>query len=233
MHRCDCWSGKTAVVALEISSCHSRKLCDKAEACDHFLSIYFWDFRQNVLYSIFTPFSLIHLPAAIFNSSLSEAAECTIAISSHKRRARRNEIKGDNSIHTYWYDICLDFFLNRFELASVPLRLEFNIYTGSSSIWAGLGQKNSEWSWTSPWLRICSETSLAVAAEGQAQQQLTTDSQQIKGEGDRESCFIIRRIHLFDMVDRTTEEATTAAMTHTSWYQDVSVWVRSKCSCLE
>lgn len=146
MHRCDCWSGKTAVVALEISSCHSRKLCDKAGACDHFLSVYFWDLRQKVLYSIFTHVSarFIFLQLFLYFFPVRSCIVHNCCLFPQTEGEKEWEIRGDISIHLYWYDISLDLvLLNCFGLSALA-RSAFNNCTGSSSIPAGLGLKNSE-----------------------------------------------------------------------------------------
>lgn len=80
---------KNCCQPLETWSCHSRKLCDKAEACDHFLSVYFGDLRHISCIPFLSTFCLIHLSAAIFASSLSKAEKCTNAVCCHKRRAKK------------------------------------------------------------------------------------------------------------------------------------------------
>lgn len=120
-HRCDCRSVKTAVLALEIWSCHSMKLFDKAEACDHFLSVYFWDLRRNVWYSIFT-----HV--------LPNSSSCSYFYFCSDRNCRVHncclwkEKKGENkwgmqyynSIHPYLYNIS-----SHLELVWIVFNVEF------------------------------------------------------------------------------------------------------------
>lgn len=96
-------------------------------------------------------FCPIHLHAAIFTSALTETAECTIAVSGNKRRARINE-RCNMTIQFILIYITILQILSWFGLS---LMLNFNVCTGSSSISAALRQKKSEGSWTSPWFSIC------------------------------------------------------------------------------
>lgn len=130
---------KTAVIALETRSRHSRKLFDKAEACDHFLSVYFGDLRHISCIPFLPTFCPIHLPAAIFASSSVKTRKVHNCCLLPQKEGEKNRDLGD-VIYLYFLYLtgldCLRWW-------TLTLSLNFNICTSSWSVgrklqwWAG------------------------------------------------------------------------------------------------